>query len=288
MKSFINPSTKIFGILGHPVSHSLSPLIHNTAFHLQNFNGVYLAFDIEKPDLKTKESFFELGIQGLSVTIPHKKWACSIADSRDSLSEICQASNTLIKTSNHKFSAYNTDGPGALNAIHTKMNSLKNKKVLLLGYGGSALAISHSMILKDSPAMIYIGGRNQEKISEFIKTFDVHDNLSTKIAASGKDLDPEDVDLIINTTPLGMSHADETLPLDEDFIQSRHTVFDIVYVPHETPLIQAAKKRNADIVYGYLMLLYQAVLQYELFTGQKAPVDVMDGLLKEALNIKLS
>ena len=285
MKPTINASTKIYGILGHPVKHSLSPLIHNTSFQLKNYNGVYLGFDIEHPDENTKRSFLELGIHGLSVTIPHKNWAYDISDSTDSLSKICKASNTLIRTSDGTFHAYNTDGPGALHALHTKVNSLTNKNILILGYGGSASAIAHALLLEENPRTLYIGGRNLEKIKVFLDSLHEHSLDKNTILTAGNDLRPEDVDIIINTTPLGMDHSNRELPLDADFVRDFHTVFDIVYIPQETPLLKLAKSKNAEIVYGYLMLLYQAVLQFELFTGEKAPVDAMEQALKEALQI---
>jgi len=281
----IDGNTKLFGIIGHPVKHSLSPLIHNAAFQKIGYNGVYIPFDIENPGIRTKESFHELGIHGLSVTIPHKNWAFQIADIKDPLSEICRASNTLIRNADGKFSAYNTDGPGALNALYTKIDSLSGKRILMIGYGGSASAIAHAILLNDPPESLYIGGRNQNKIKSFIETFNVHENLITEIKESDEHISSDDIDIVINTTPLGMKFGSVDLPLKSDFITEKHIVFDIVYIPRDTPLIKLAKSKNAAVVYGYLMLLHQAVLQFELFTGEKAPVDLMESVMTEALNI---
>ena len=284
MDRTINGNTELFGIAGHPVSHSLSPVMHNSAFQFMKINAVYVPFHIKNTEKYLISSLKDIGIKGLSVTIPHKVWACECADTKDKLSEICGASNTLV-FKNEKIHAFNTDGPGALRALKTKIKNLSKKKVLLLGYGGSAAAIAHSFFTENTKiASIHISGRNEEKIDSFIqKLKDMH--VSDTVISGSKTLpDPESIDIIINTTPSGMTGKDIAMPIPESYLLASHTVFDIVYTPRETPLIRAAKIQNATIVYGYLMLLHQAVLQFHLFTGAEAPVDVMESALLNVLD----
>lgn len=280
----INGETKIYGILGNPVSHSLSPLLHNTAFSFSKFNGVYIPLPIEKPSLSTKTALINMGVSGLSVTIPHKKWAAKIADKRDASSEYCQAANT-IKIKNGLCYVYNTDGAGALNTLERKLKNLNNKCYLILGYGGSARAIAHSLILKSKKRKILIAGRNPKKKQAFIKLLrNKHPQQSSLIHnVEFSDISPHDVDVIINTTPLGMHGKKQCLPLPGKLIHEKHWVFDIVYTPRQTMLLKYAQSKKAKCIPGYLMLLHQAALQFEIFTNKKAPLKLMEKTLLQAL-----
>lgn len=293
----IDGHTRIFGILGHPTGHSLSPLIHNAAFASRKLNAVYVPFDVERSTAALHRGIAALGIAGLSVTIPHKAWAAKIADHADPLSQYCGAANTLIRDSESgELSAYNTDGPGAVRALKTGVPGLRGRRFLLLGYGGSATAIAHALLHDERPAMLAVAGRSKRKIQAFTQQLkSVHGKSSTQIRAidpapaddSGyKDLAPEDIDIIIHTTPLGMSGyagSENQLPLPKSFIQADHTVFDIVYNPMRTPLMKHAAAVGAKTIPGYLMLLYQATLQFSLFTGQDAPENLMEKELLSAL-----
>lgn len=279
----INGKTQIFGILGYPVSHSYSPQLHNAAFNNRKINAVYVPFEVNKADAALKKSISTLSIKGLSVTIPHKSWAAKMADKKDRLSECCNASNTLICQKDDSISAYNTDGSGAIRALKQFIPNLRRKRFLIIGYGGSAAAIAFQILLTEKPSLIAITGRNANKCRNFAKQLINGCETKTSIFATNlMDLDPEDIDVIIHTTPLGMTGQDQTLPIRDDFILPFHHVFDIVYNPSKTPLLKHAMDKKATTIPGYLMLLYQAVLQFELFTGQKAPEHLME---KKLLNI---
>ncbi len=291
MNQQITGATSVYGIVGFPVSHSLSPVIHNAAFQYLKLNAVYVPFSPEKAGPSTAKSLQELGIQGLSVTIPHKSWARKNAVECDALTELCDAANTLTPVSGG-WKAWNTDGPGALQALkdHTK---LRGKRILLIGYGGSATAIGHALLLEsERPSALVVYGRSLKKASAFAETLrEKHSSVSKNAiirATDLSDLAPEDTDIIIHTTPLGMQGAPQELPLPSEFLRKFHIVFDIVYVPASTPLVKAARKAGASVVPGYLMLLYQAVRQFELFTGQKAPVHLMEKELLKALKKRSS
>lgn len=285
MIDYINGSTRVYGIIGSPVGHSLSPLMHNAAFQYLKINAVYVPFDVKKVTRSLGKAISSLGIGGLSVTIPHKTWAASIADNPDPLTQRCGAANTLIPEENGSISAYNTDGPGAIRALKTVENNIRGKRILLIGYGGSATAIAHTLLLEENPASLIIAGRNGKKREAFRDSLKkIYENQHTLIRSTDySDFHPEEVDIIIHTTPLGMKGKPAELPLPVEFIQKYHTVYDIVYNPARTPLLTEAEKVGARTVRGYLMLLYQAVIQFELFTGQKAPESLMEKELLSAL-----
>ena len=287
----INGRTQIFGIIGNPVGHSLSPLIHNAAFQSKKINAAYIPLQVENAGASLKKGLQVLdSLKGFSVTIPHKAWACKNADSRDELTECCGAANTLIKDESGELRAYNTDGPGALEALRRNLGRLNGKRFLLLGYGGSATAIAHALLIDENPAVLMVHGRNSRKLNKFTDELNErHGHRNTLIRAIGfQDLDPSDVDIIIHTTPLGMQGQSQELPLPEEFLRDHHAVFDIVYTPARTPLLEAARRKKARTIPGYLMLLYQAVLQFELFTGDKAPENLMESELLRALRSRSS
>ncbi|MCB1174959.1 MAG: shikimate dehydrogenase [Leptospiraceae bacterium] len=285
----IDGSTRLYGIIGNPVSHSLSPRIHNAAFNSCKINAIYVPMAVEKADAVLKKSLVALPIHGVSVTIPHKVWAARSADVQDDLTRLCGAANTLYKkgTDGLLYGA-NTDGLGALRALRENVGNLRGRRVLLLGYGGSAAAIAHSLLLKENLSLLLVYGRNFSKCKRFAQHLaQTHpDQASQVVATQLKDVNSEDIDIIINTTPLGMQGQSAELPLPAHLIQAYHTVFDIVYVPARTPLLQLTAERKARSIPGYLMLLYQAVLQFELFSGQKAPVHLMERELLSALRQK--
>jgi shikimate dehydrogenase len=286
--TLIDGKTRIFGLLGHPTGHSLSPLIHNAAFAARKINAVYVPFDVPATSMALKRGIAALRIDGLSVTIPHKAWAAKIADDWDDLTECCGAANTLIrKPDSDELMARNTDGAGAVRALKQHCPELRGRRFLILGYGGSATAIAHALLLEDSPAMLAVAGRNARKLRAFVNELkSCHGRRSTMIRTVSQDfadLTAEDIDIIVHTTPLGMSGADQDLPLPADFIREFHHVFDIVYNPMRTPLLKHAAARGAKTIPGYLMLLYQAILQFEFFTGQKAPENLMEKELLAAL-----
>lgn len=282
----------MFGIMGNPVSHSLSPAMHNAAFKARDLNAVYVPFPVESAQPALKKTLLALGIKGLSVTIPHKIWAAKIADEQDPLTSVSGAANTLLFREG-KVLAYNTDGPGAVRALHERHRA-GGKRYLICGYGGSSVAIAHTLLLESKPAAIWITGRNLKKAQKLIQDIQTkHPKANCLLRAERFDrIAPEEIDMLIQTTPSGMSsHSgpEGVLPelhFDPDWLRKNHIVFDIVYTPMRTPLLSLAEKKGASIVYGYKMLLYQATRQFELFTGHKAPESLMEGILRNHLRAK--
>lgn len=280
----INGDTQLCGILGWPVGHSLSPVMHNAAFRARRMNAVYLPFPVEKPRAGLKSTLLDLqNFRGLSVTIPHKVWAARIADKADALTVACGAANTLVPKDG-ELHAHNTDGAGALEALRRNAD-VRGKRVLIIGYGGSAAAIAHALLLDGKPAALLVAGRNKKSKRRFVESLRTNPSAKRTLlrVTEWDDLEADDVDVIIQTTPLGMVGKAKELPLPEEFVQQRHLVFDIVYNPARTPLVDLATRRRATLVPGYLMLLYQAVAQFTLFTGETAPESIMEKELLAAI-----
>ncbi|TGM59221.1 shikimate dehydrogenase family protein [Leptospira vanthielii] len=270
--------TEIFGILGYPLGHTLSPWIHNTLFQLSGYDGVYLVFENEKWKEIGLSPLLDLGVKGVSVTIPFKEWAYSQADTVCNASKTMGSSNTLLFRDG--IQAVNTDGTGAVLAI-TKSNPdlldpMFEKQILILGSGGSAKGIVFSLAetLKNNAGdkkiqrKIKLLARNQTTSKEIQTALGNPEWLSiTSKEECLKEVDQ--YDLIVHTTPVGMKGYGGEPLLDSKFFTKKHTLFDIVYNPLETGLVKQAKKKKAEIIPGYYMLLYQGIRQFELFTNSK-------------------
>ncbi|TGK07699.1 shikimate dehydrogenase [Leptospira semungkisensis] len=266
MKIF-RDSSKYFGIVGKPLSHTLSPVLHTSWYEDLNLDCGYLVFPVDTLEKKELSSLSKFGVRGLSVTIPHKEAAFQLADQTDEISKAVKASNTLV-LENGSISAYNTDGKGAVRAILEEYPKSLQGKVLLLGSGGSARGISFSLLKEGNVQDLTIAARNSETSRELLE-------LLSKVTSSKLRSESlvevqknfSEFSLIIHTTPLGMKGKEPGPAIPEDCFQEGQVVFDIVYNPLETPLVLAAKKKGAKIIPGTEMLLYQAVEQFKLFTG---------------------
>jgi len=266
-------SVKICCLIGDPVEHSLSPLIHNTAYKALGINYSYITLqvkDIERAiaDIRAR------GIRGASVTTPHKVSALKYLDRLDPAARAVGAVNTIVND-NGVLTGYNTDGDAALKALE-EVTDLGGKRVVLVGSGGAALAIAAA--LKEKNVNMVILNRTEAKARQLAKKVNAEDyggleRLSLVASA----------DILINATTVGMAPGTRATIVPREFLHDHLTVFDIVYNPKETRLLREARARGCAIVYGYRMLLYQAAQQFELFTGHPAPLGVMESALVQAL-----
>jgi len=279
----INAATKLFCIFGDPVAHSLSPAMQNAAFREAGVNAVYLAF---RPATLAGalEAMRTLPISGASVTIPYKSDIMGHLDEVDPLAADIGAVNTLLNNRG-RITGYNTDGRGALEALRLSGSPPAGKKVLVLGNGGSAKAIAFTLIAEGN--RVIVAGRNPDRYLPLVEELRRRDP-GTEAAALGEltARRMEEVDIIINTTSVGMSPDTAAMPLPGDLLMPRHTVFDIVYAPHVTSLIAAAREKGCRVVYGRDMLLFQGARQFEIWTGRRAPVDVMRAALEKAMGAR--
>ena len=244
----INRDTKYFGILGFPLSHTLSPVIHNGLFNEYDVNAIYIVLEKETPSRNLLLGKETISLSGLSVTIPHKEWAYKIADNSDEASTNMKASNTLVRFDS-KISAYNTDGYGAVRSIEEYKRGFFESKnsgdILILGSGGSAKGISYSLVKRGlASSKIVIAARNEKTGKNLVKTLNkIQSGIAGYSSLDAIEKDSKRFSLIINTTPVGMKGKTDSQILSEKFFHKSQTLFDIVYNPLETPLVKMAKKK---------------------------------------------
>jgi shikimate dehydrogenase len=254
--------------------------MHNAAFEYTKINAVYVAF--EPASIKQAfDAIKTLGIKGASVTIPFKVDVLPLCDSVDTLASRIGSVNTLVNNDG-MIKGYNTDGYGLLRSLETHSIDYHNKKVLIIGNGGSARAIAYTLAQYESH--ITICGRNINNVTQLandlrkyftsIETLLI-DNLTSDVTAHH--------DIIINTTPVGMKPDISITPIDTSLLHPNNVVVDIIYSPLHTQLIKKAQEKGCAVITGDYMLLFQACMQFELWTGKTAPIDVMHTALKQAL-----
>lgn len=260
----LSSQTVVCGIIGNPVAHSLSPVMHNAGYKVKNLNYAYVPFEVK--DLANAiRGIRALNIKGTSVTAPFKIAIMQYLDKIDDVAMNIGAVNTIVNN-NGKLIGFNTDCEGAMKALEEK-TTVSGKRVILLGAGGAAAAIAFG--LKEKKADVLIINRTIQKAKELARTTNARfDGLSGLKYI-------EKSDILINATSVQI--------IPKEFLHKKLFVFDIVYNPKETLLIRDAKQAGCSIVYGYKMLLYQAVAQFELFTGTSAPVSIMEKALLKAL-----
>ena len=259
----VDVATRIYGVVGDPIAHSLSPTIMNAAFRRENVNGVYLALHAKTlKDLLTCVK--EIPIHGISVTMPYKEAILPHLDNSDSHSTKIGACNTVVRAQDGKLYGFNTDAAGIVRPLERRLNTLEGARILVLGAGGAARAAVFG--LKERGSEVYILNRSVAPAKKL-----AHQARARMVKR--QDLKKLAFDVIINATPVGMGNTRET-PLQDKEINARY-VFDMVYDPAETRLLKLAKERGAQIIPGIEMFVHQAARQFEIWTGKPAPWDDM-------------
>ncbi|MDO5852414.1 MAG: shikimate dehydrogenase [Methanobacteriaceae archaeon] len=262
----ITGKTKITGIIGNPIEHSMSPPMHNNAYKQLNLDYKYVPFLVKKENLKyVIQSSKTLNIKGLNVTIPYKTDIIPYLDEIDPLAEKINAVNTLEFNGN-KVKGYNTDATGALKSLKD-YTSITNKNILILGSGGASKAIAYQLA-EEKPEQLIIANRTENNAQKIIKN--IKENTSVPIhyqTIKTAENTLENQDIIINTTPIGMYPNQYTKPvINTKNILSNHTVMDIVYNPIKTRLLKEAEKKGAIIIPGTNMLINQGLESFKIFT----------------------
>ena len=280
----IKGSTNVVGLIGHPVEHSFSPPMHNAAFKALKMDYVYTAFDVDPNDLENAVKGAQaLSIKGFNVTIPHKIEVIKYLSEIDEVAALIGAVNT-IDFENLK--GYNTDGIGAIKAIED-VTKVKDKNVVIAGAGGASRAISFNLA-KYGADNLTILNRNVVKadsLASDVLDSNLIENVKSDSISKINDY-LSDADILINTTPVGMHPNVDADPIaSSDMMHENLVVFDAVYNPNETVLIKEAIKAGAKPVYGIKMLLYQGAESFEIWTGRKAPIDVMREALTKTLGL---
>jgi 3-dehydroquinate dehydratase / shikimate dehydrogenase len=268
----LNRSTRVYGVIGDPISHSLSPLLHNSAFAAKKMNAVYLPFLVRSLSdfLKAIPDF---GIRGFSVTIPHKQKILKHLEHCDDLAADIGAVNTVVVRSDGSLAGSNTDYVGVLRSLEKKLHLAKSR-VLLYGAGGSARAAA--VALARHGAQVAICARREQQARELARA--VGGEAVPRFA-----LRSETFDAILNTTPVGMYPHSKISPLGADELNCR-IVMDLIYRPERTLLLQIAAKKGIHTVSGVEMFLAQGIAQWELWTKHRAPEAVMRRAVVKALH----
>jgi 3-dehydroquinate dehydratase / shikimate dehydrogenase len=267
----INPRTRVYGVIGDPISHSLSPTMQNAGFAARRINAIYLPFLVH--DLRDfLDSVDALGIRGFSVTLPHKERILRYLDDCDPLAARIGAINTVVVRRGGKLYGYNTDYVGVLRTLESRM-PLQNSRALILGAGGAARAVAFA--LAQAGCAVCLCARRLEKAQALARAVGGE-------AIRRPRLRGQFFDAIINATPVGMYPAVENSPLEERELNCR-LVFDTVYRPRVTPLMQLAARRGIKTVSGTEMFVAQGTVQWEIWTGEPAPLKVMQRAMIVAL-----
>jgi shikimate dehydrogenase len=281
--SMLTPNTKtqLCAVIGDPVSHSLSPAIHNAAFAEAGINYAYLAFHVTDlpgclAGMRALPSF-----RGMSVTIPHKESIIPLLDEVDSLAAAVGSVNTVTNDGGRLIGS-TTDGLGTLRAFADADVSLDGKRVLFLGAGGAVRAVAFAVLRQTRAANVTILARRSDRAESLVSDLDD----ASRTAAGSLD-DVEDAmrnhDVVIQGTPVGMAPDVDRSPVSRESFRPDQVVFDMVYRPHETKFLQDAQAAGCRVVYGIEMLLHQAALQFETWTGETAPLNAMRSAVKELI-----
>jgi 3-dehydroquinate dehydratase/shikimate dehydrogenase len=279
----VRADTAVFGVIGDPVGHSLSPLIHNKAMRKVGIDAVYLPFRVPRGELAAfLRTFDHVGVRGYSVTIPHKEAAALLANRKDEASAEIQAANTLVRVEDG-WAAHNTDAQAALESLEANLPAgpdgraveLHTRSVLILGAGGVARAIAHA--LKHKVSVLTLSNRTPErasKLAEEVNCRSVDWNARHNVSC----------ELVINCTSVGMHPNVDESPVHHSFLRPGLMVFDTIYTPETTLLVKEARQRGCHVLTGVDMFVRQAALQFRLFTGREAPVELIRTIVKRALS----
>lgn len=279
-----NQDTEVFGIIGNPIGHSLSPLIHNRSFVNQNINAVYVPFPLEDDEVSPFiDRAKEFGIKGISVTIPHKVAVIKKLSKMDPAVEKIGACNTVV-FQNDEMIGYNTDYLAAVSSMEIALGGnakeevsvIDGKSALVLGAGGAGMAVAYG--LKKRGALVTLCDINGNRAYDTAKQLDVE-------VIDWKARDKSAYDILANCTPVGMFPKVDDSPIDKGALHAGMVVFDAVYNPENTLLIKNARVKGCYTISGVEMFVGQACLQYKLFTGQKASASFMRQLVKDAISV---
>jgi len=268
---------RTYCIIGDPIDHSLSPAIHNAAFSSLGLNCSYISFRVQEGQLKNSlDSLRAINIGGFNVTMPHKVRVLEYVDQYDKTVELVGAANT-VKNEDGKFCAYNTDVLGFIKPLRQRGIDFNGFEVTILGAGGAARAVAVALAGERGIANINIFNRNTDRSKELA-------NLLKKLGLRASIVSSNNIqniasksNLIINTTPLGMK-GEQSL-IKSSSIRKDAIVYDIVYKPINTNLLENARTAGAKVVYGYEMLLEQAIASFKIWFQRDPPIEPMKKVL---------
>jgi shikimate dehydrogenase len=279
----ISGKTKIYGIFGYPVEHTFSPGMHNSAFKKLGMDASYVPFAVPPERLEDAvRAVVPLGLCGLNVTVPHKERVLAFLDELSEEARLIGAVNT-IEVRKGRLIGHNTDGRGFLRSLRERGGmDPKGKKFLFIGSGGAARAVGFSLALAGAAEIVF---RDLDVRKASLLASDIQDKTGVPAVCITHEMLQEyatGADCLINATPLGLKRTDP-LPIPAAIVMRKHLLCDLVYNPPETALLKMAKKKGAKRLPGLGMLLYQGVIAFEIWTGQKAPILVMKNALSRQI-----
>ena len=270
----ISGRTKITGIFGYPIDHTLSPAMHNASFEALGLDCCYIPLLVHPDNLADAvRAVRALNFAGVNITVPHKEKVIPLLDTVDEEALFIGAVNTVVNSEGSLF-GYNTDGRGFMQSLDENGISVQDKKILMAGAGGAARAVGYYLCRKAKTLSLYSRTK--------IKTEKLADDLShiqNNVLTTGNTVNIEEYDIIINATPLGLKE-DDPLPIDIKQLRSEQVVCDLIY--KQTRLLREASGKGCVTLNGLGMLLWQGVLAFELWTGKKPPVHVMKNALMQS------
>jgi shikimate dehydrogenase len=284
----ITGTTRVVGVLGYPVRHSLSPDMHNAAFDMLDMDWCYLPFEVAPDALAAAvRGLAALGVVGANLTIPHKRAVVAHLDEVRGDAEITRSVNT-VHFHQDRTIGYSTDGDGFLAAVGTLGIDPRGLHAVLLGAGGSAVAIAVALA-RAGAAWITVANRTEERAQGLAEL--VGSRVSGGISMAAVPWHPEAIgealrgaNLLVNATSVGMKgKAEQTLPVPMEALEPSLAVYDIVYTPLETALVRAARERGCRALGGAGMLVHQGAISFRIWTGVEPPVETMEKALRAGL-----
>lgn len=269
----IDGKTLVFGIIGDPIGHTRSPMIHNSAFRELGLNYCYVPFHVKAERLKEAlDGVRALNIKGLNVTVPHKERVIPLLDSLSEEARFIGAVNTILNQEGI-LTGYNTDVYGFLKSLDEEGIEVEGKTFLVIGAGGASRAVVFGILRNHGK--VYLFNRTKEKALRIRESY--ADLGEVSVVENVREIIDE-VEIVVNTTSLGLKSSDP-LPLEPELLSKNQVYCDIVYP--ETPLMRLARNKGCRVVGGLGMLLWQAARAFTIWTGIEAPIEVMRKVLEE-------
>jgi len=285
----INSKTKIVGLLGYPLGHSFSPNMQNAAFNNKGINNVYVPIEVKPENFATVvKAVSSMNFAGFNITIPFKVEVIKYLDEIDESAERIGAVNTVV-IKDGRLVGYNTDGRGFLRSLEEGLGyNVEGKNIFVLGSGGASRAICMGLAFNKA-RKIYICNRTFEKAVALSKDINKHipgSSIAIPMEYNEMRKNIKNVDAFINTTNVGTFPKVDEMPIDSSLLNEKLVVCDVIYNPKKTKLLLEAEKLGCKTISGLGMLVYQGAEAFELWTGVKAPVELMFDVVSEALGIK--
>lgn len=276
----ISGKAKVFGVFGHPIGHSLSPAMHNAAIAELGLDYVYVPFDVDPADLgRAVEGVRALGIAGVNVTIPHKEAVIEFLDEVEQDALEIGSVNTVLNRDGRLVGS-STDGPAFIRSLVETGYSPLGSRAVVLGGGGAGRAIAFALAKSGASVVIYDEAPGKaEKLAGDVREVAKAD-LAEGESEFGRVIDRlSEATLLVNCTPVGMSPNVDRIPISEDLLREDLTVYDVVYNPMKTKLLQSAERKGARVASGIKMFVYQGAISFKTWTGIDPPTDIMEAVV---------